>query len=595
MPSPHPSPRRPLVVNVLLAACVLAAACATPVPRPHENTVPTPERLLTVAERSAWRATARHADVLELVDALAAEGPHLTRATLGTSVEGRELPLLIVADPPVASPADLERVELTGTDADYWAERKRRVLPRGHPDGTGLAPRGRLVVLVFGNIHAGEVCGKEALLMLARELALEPERPDNRALLEQLVIVFAPIYNADGNERMSTDSRTNQDGPEQGQGQRPNVQGLDLNRDYMKLESPEARAMVSFLNTWDPDLIIDTHTTNGSYHRYLLTYAPPLNPSGHRGPIEFVRDELLPRVSRRLLERTGMDSFTYGNFDAARERWSTYDSRPRFGSQYHGLRQHLSILSEAYSHAPYRERVEVTREFVRECLLFAAEHRAEIRALRIEARDDLASANGIGGRTGRCIRFQPHRFVGLRHELAEAPTGAVLRTWVQTTDADGAVRPTDEPLDLPVRLFDRFAPTHSVQRPFGYVLPADRMDVVDLLRAHGLPVARLGEACPQATGKPQEVELYRIDAVRRAEQSFEGHLNVAVDATLLPAVRALPADAWLVSLPDAGMLSTLAIYLLEPESDDGLVTWNAFDDDLVVGAEFPVLRLPLPL
>src|SRR5262249_54467314 len=156
---------------------------------------------------------------------------------LGISVEGRKLPLLILADPPISTPQEAARNK-------------------------------KLVVYAQGNIHAGEVDGKEALLMLARDLATAKERP----LLKDLVIVIAPIFNASGNEKISKQNRRGQIGPEEGAGARQNAQGLDLNRDFVKLESPEVRSLVRFFNKWNPAVFIDCHTTNGSYHRYTITY-----------------------------------------------------------------------------------------------------------------------------------------------------------------------------------------------------------------------------------------------------------------------------------------------------------------------------------
>src|SRR5262245_7743259 len=190
-----------------------------------------PPDLLTVAEKSDYRATARHADVVALLDHMASASPLAHRAILGRSVEGREIPLLIVSDPPVASPAEAAaQIE--------------------HHD--------KLLVFAIGNIHAGEVDGKEALPMVARELLLTPNHP----LLKHLIVAFAPIYNPDGNEQVSKDNRPGQVGPEEGMGRRANGAGLDLNRDFIKLEAPETRGLVDFLNRWDPHIFVDTHTTN---------------------------------------------------------------------------------------------------------------------------------------------------------------------------------------------------------------------------------------------------------------------------------------------------------------------------------------------
>ena len=129
----------------------------------------------------------------------------------------------------------------------------------------------------MANIHAGEVEGKEAVLHLARRLTLGDLQP----LLRSAVWLFAPIYNADGNEKVSLENRSEQYGPVGGVGTRENARGLDLNRDFMKLESSEARALVAVFTRWNPDVVVDLHTTNGSYHGYHLTYAPP-SQSEHR-------------------------------------------------------------------------------------------------------------------------------------------------------------------------------------------------------------------------------------------------------------------------------------------------------------------------
>src|SRR6516162_6501640 len=165
--------------------------------------------LLTVAEKSDYKATSLHSDVVDFCERLAKESPLVRLGELGTSSEGRKLPLVIIADPPVATPEEAAKSK-------------------------------KLVVFAMGNIHAGEVDGKEALLMLARDLATAKERP----LLKDLVIVFAPIFNADGNEKIAKTNRTTQAGPEDGVGVRVNAQGFDLNRDFVKLESPEVRSLV---------------------------------------------------------------------------------------------------------------------------------------------------------------------------------------------------------------------------------------------------------------------------------------------------------------------------------------------------------------
>src|SRR5262245_59380969 len=209
---------------------------------------------LTVPESSDYHKTSSHADVLEFLrEVRLAQDPRVVVDRFGTSSEGRELPLVIVADPTVRTPEEARA-------------------------------SGKPVVFVMANIHAGEVEGKEAVLQLLRDVVWGAPGPDGELVdpwpVDQLVTLIAPIYNADGNDRFGPKNRTLQQAPDTA-GQRPNAQGLDLNLDALNLESPEARALAGLYAAWDPLLFVDLHTTNGSAHGYELTYAPPHNPSVH--------------------------------------------------------------------------------------------------------------------------------------------------------------------------------------------------------------------------------------------------------------------------------------------------------------------------
>lgn len=504
-----------------------------------------PLRLLTVAERSSFQATSRYDDVVELLDALEAhdgEDGVMSRGSLGTTVEGRDIPLVMLADPPVA---DAEEARATG----------------------------RLVLFAYGNIHAGEVCGKEALLMLAREIVAERDREDVRALLDRVVLILAPIYNADGNERIDVANRPGQVGPAEGTGERPNAQGLDLNRDHIKLESPEAQAHVRFLTEWDPDVVIDTHTTNGSIHRYVLTYAAPQNPSAHPAPLEWTRDVLLPAVSERLLRRTGYRSFFYGNLDRGRTRWETYSSQPRFGAPYRGLRNHISILSEAYAYATFEERVLATLEFVRECATYAAENAETVRALR----DRAARETILAGR--HADGSEP---VGLRHRVAPFDGLIPILSEFGSRGEDGRWHTTGVPVTWLVRHYGRFEPTVFTTRPRAYLIPPGLDAVVRKLRQHGILVT------PVPDEVDAEVEVDRVDTVTRAPREFQGHREVRLEVTRRSEPRRIGPGWQRVDLGQA--LGTLALYLLESRSDDGLVTWNLLDPWIEAGRDYPILR-----
>ncbi len=490
---------------------------------------PEAQGLPTVAELSGYQATATYAEVIELLDRIQERSPIMRRAELGPTVEGRTLPLVILANPPIQTAAGARR-------------------------------SGKVILFAFGNIHGGEVCGKEALLMLTRRLALDPQT----SLFDDLVIVLLPILNADGNERISPDNRPGQLGPARGMGRRHNAAGLDLNRDYVKLETPEIRALVGFLTEWDPHLTVDTHTTNGSRHRYALTYAAPLNPSGHHGPIAFLRDRMLPEITRRIRQARGFETFFYGNFDPGHTLWRTYSAMPRFGGPYRGLRGRMSILSEAYAYASYRDRVLVTYEFLHQILIYSAEHRDQIIEISRRARRETIEA----GRNP-----QPVDIVGIRHRPAAFAEPAVIRGYAPGDDKT--------PRDYQVVHLGRFEPTLGVRRPLGYLIGPGLDGVVDNLSSHGIMLEPFAGAAT--------VEAYTITDSRRASQPFEGHHLVSLKATAAIQHRRFPAGSVLIRT--AQPLGTLAVYLLEPESEDGLAAWNFLDEHISQGAVYPVFRV----
>lgn len=490
---------------------------------------PPPAELLTVAEASDYSRTATYDDVIALIDRLDARSDILRRASMGTTVEGRDIPLIILADPPIES-------------------------------AQAAHASGKPIIFALGNIHAGEVCGKEALLMLTREIAT---RPDHE-LLRELIIVIAPIYNADGNERFApvADNRPGQLGPK-GVGIRPNAQGLDLNRDYVKLEAPETRALVSFLNEWDPHLTIDTHTTNGSRHRYTLTYDTPLHPTTHPAITNLLRQQLLPTVTERVKQRTNYDMFCYGNFNEAQTKWATYSSNPRFGGNYQGLRGQMSILSEAYSYAPFRDRVLCTLAFTREILRWAAEHAEDMIAVHEQVRRDTIDA----GRNP-----QPDDTIALRDRFSAFHDPAYIL---------GYKGDTDMPTTHQVVHLGRFEATRSIARPFAYIIERGCDNVIDNLRAHAVAFEPFAGVAT--------VESMRITSVDRAERAFQGHQLVQVEADTFIKQRDFPPGSHIIYT--AQPLGTLIVFMLEPESEDGLAAWNFFDVYLREGETFPVHRL----
>lgn len=504
--------------------------------------------LLTVAgsaaqttrpERTNFRETSSYADVLAFLDSLQRVAPDVRVGILATTVEGRRVPFVIASRPMVSSPAEAHR-------------------------------SGKLIVYLQANIHAGEVEGKEAAQMLLRDLTRGALRP----LLDRVVLLVVPIYNPDGNERWAPGERNRpgQNGPER-VGQNPNGQGLNLNRDYIKMEAPETRGSVSLLVSWDPDLFIDLHTTNGSYHGYALTYAPGLNPNTNPAT-DFVRDRFLPLIRQRMQQRHDQRTFPYGNFrnqdpDSLIQGWETYDARPRFGTNWMGLRGRLAILSEGYSNADFRTRISATYNFVQEVLTLAAEQRETVKSLVLASNrrrgDSVAVRSVLGPPTTQEVVAE------ITHDMGEGGGGFARR---QRTGVYRSVR-------MPV--FDRFIAGRKEGLPAAYLLPPRFSELVELLRHQGILVDVLREA-----GRAP-AEIFTVDSVSVAPL-FEGHRTVQAEGRWSHESTDTTVTAgWYLVRTDQP-LGALAAYMLEPASEDGLVTWNLLDRELQARAPFPILR-----
>ncbi|MDX1396682.1 MAG: M14 family metallopeptidase, partial [Gemmatimonadota bacterium] len=481
--------------------------------------------LLTTAERSGFVDTSSYEDVVAFTRAVARADPRMHLTTYGHTSEGRALPLVVVGD--VADPSP-EAVRASG----------------------------KVVVYLQGNIHAGEVCGKEALQMLLADMA----GGEHAAWLETMVLLVAPIYNADGNERKSLTNRGRQHGPLGGMGQRPNAQGYDLNRDHMKLDSPEARSVARLFNEYDPHVAVDLHTTNGTTHAYHLTYSPPLHPNTPAAIDDFLREGLFPHLTNEIREKHGWEYHYYGNaggFGGQERAWRTFDHRPRFNNNYIGLRNRIALLSEAYSYATFEERVLASLYFVEETLDYVHEHAAEVHEI-VESAD----ASVVG--TTLALRAEPERSA----EPVDILMGEVDEEQHPLTGQTLLLRRDVSRVETMYE-YGTFAPTESDVVPTAYLVPAELEEIVTRLRAHG---ARLDPA----PGSPIEVEAFRVDSVTTAEREFQGRHEQVVfgaweDRTVTPA-----EGDWLVPLDQP--LGRLIFTLLEPRSDDGFADWGFLAD-----------------
>ena len=510
---------------------------------------------LTVAEASDFTATSRYSDVMNFISTLQEKSSLLRVETLCVSPEGREVPLLIIGQPVPSSPLALNHDE-------------------------------KAVLYIQANIHAGEVEGKEASLMLARDILLQEKPP----YLDKLVILITPIFNADGNEKINPNNRRRQAGPEKGVGVRYNGQNLDLNRDGMKLESPEVQGLVkNILNTWDPFLLVDCHTTNGSYHQEPVTYIWALNPNGDISLIEYMREKMMPSINKNLKQKYDVLSVPYGNFMDSRDPekgWRPSGPQPRYLTNYIGLRNRMAILNENYSYADYKTRVMGCYYFLHSVLEYCYAQKNEITQL-IKQADQKTIQRGLNPSEKDTIAVE-YDVQPLKEKVT------VLGYEMEVIQKEGSrpqIRRTDKTKAYTIPYFTDFVPKRSVPFPYAYLIPTADPEITHKLLQHGILVEKLTKPAKL------EVESFRITEITGAQRLYQGHRMNSVKGEYTLEEKEFPEGTLFIRT--AQPLGNVAAYLLEAESDDGLLVWNFFDRYVVpqwgrAPLSYPVHKLMKP-
>lgn len=493
---------------------------------------PVPADWLTHAEQTDYRETPRYAETIAYARRLDQASPLLKFQSFGKSGEGRDLPLLIAAEGETFTPEAARRAQ-------------------------------KAVILIQACIHAGEPDGKDAGLALLRDIAITGTQA---GLLKNLVVLFIPIYNTDGHERVSPFNRINQNGPAE-MGWRTTTTYQNLNRDYMKADTAETRAWLALWNLWKPDLFIDCHVTDGADFRYNITYQHEhhagVAPSVLAWEREVVDGKVAPateaagNVISWYLEFIDNRDFPKGIRD--------FNGSPRFSTGYTPLRNRPGILIETHMLKPYRPRVIGTYDFLRATLAEVSRDPGKLLAAVREADEKTLAEFGS---------YDAARRYPIDFELTEKSRPYLLRaveSQIEVSDLSGAKRVIfgSKPLDLTVPMYDDFRVKTAVAPPVAYVVPAQWQDVIAVLEAHGLSLQVLPAAMKL------DVESYRFVEVKWANGPFEGRLMPSFKTEVVHETREFPAGSVLVPLAQVG--AKLALNLLEPEAPDSLVRWGFFN------------------
>jgi hypothetical protein len=488
--------------------------------------IPVPPDLLTRAELTGFRKTETYDEVLAFLTRLERLSPYLRLSFIGPSEEGRRIPVVV---------ASKEKLFESG-------DRFKSAKP---------------VVLVVNSIHAGEVDGTDATLRLLRDIALT-NRLD---LLDGVTLVTVVVYNVDGHARVSAYNRPNQNGPEQ-MGFRTNARGLDLNRDFVKADAKETRALLMLANTWKPDLFVDDHVTDGADFQAVLTvsYAnEPVTPK----PIRDWLKDVVPKVLSDVEKEGVVTGAAYVDFLDARDPMRGFDSSifsPRYSTGYFPVRNVPSILVETHALKSFGDRVRANELFLRALLERTGRAAKELLAAREAAR---SAARGLPVGSPVVVAAEGD---------AQRPENVDFPTW----EWKEAVSPvTGQPVvrydashrrTIRIPSLEHAKPTATVPRPAAYLIPAGWGNVEERLKAHGIRYDRLPAA------RILEVGTYRASAPVFGRASTQG--RVRVEAAITRAVETRTFAAGSLYVPLDTELANVAIALLEPESPDSLFAWG---------------------
>lgn len=476
---------------------------------------------ITPSEKSGLRTTPRYDETVAWLQRLVASAPQLKMVSLGKSPEGRDIWMVIASKERAFTPEALRR-------------------------------SGKAIVFAQAGIHSGEIDGKDAGLMLLRDMTVRGTRRD---LLDRVNLLFVPIFSVDAHERFSRFSRINQRGPEES-GWRTNAQNYNLNRDYMKADTLEMQAMLRALRTWQPDLYIDLHVTDGADYQYDITYGWN-GPAGYSPAISSWLDSTFrPDVDRALQDMGHIPGPLIFTDDPLASGVILGATDPRLSNGYGDARHLPSILVENHSLKPYDQRVLGTYVFLEQTLRTVAANAAGLREAVATDRARRTENVPLGWRVPEG-QNDTMELLGVESRRTLSPvSGDVRIEWL------------GKPVTSTAPLRRATEVTGTVDRPRAYWIPGSWAGIIEKLDQHGIPYERISA--------PREVDvtMYRLAAPKFDAQQFEGHVRVTAEASPEKRRERFPIGS--VRVATDGPLGTLAVLLLEPASKDSLFQWGFF-------------------
>ncbi len=419
---------------------------------------------------------------------------------------------------------------------------------------------GKPIILIQNGIHPGEIEGKDACMLLLREMLITKEKEN---FLDKVILLIIPVLNVDGHERVSPFNRPNQNGPKK-MGWRTNALNQNLNRDYLKADSPEIRSFLNLFNDWLPDFMIDNHTTNGADYQYHVTYGIETHQNIDKGLVNWINNKYLPY----LLDNVENDGFLVGPYMEFKD--GTIESgildlpsAPRFSHGYCATQNRVCLLVETHSLKPFANRVFSTKSMMEHSIKFINDNYKEIVLLNRQA-DKVTINNYLVDKKKFPLvlagngKFDKFLFKGFEwfDEHSEI-TGSTVRRY------------TNNPMEIEIPIFNKANSLRKINVPIAYLIPRQFENIIEVLKSHQIKFERIKK------NTKLKMEKYKFESVKFAPNPYEGRQQVSINCTPFTALENVEAGTVIVYTNQRQL--RVIVNLLEPEAPDSFVRWGFFN------------------
>lgn len=493
----------------------------------HKKT--TSKDWLTHFEKSNQLESPDYENTLKYFQKFSDTTPHVKIKTIGITPQGRELKIVIVSK-----------------DKAFTPEQAKKT--------------GKAIVLIQNGIHPGEVEGKDACMLLLREILITKEKFH---LLENTILLIIPVLNIDGHERISPFNRPNQNGPKK-MGWRTNALNLNLNRDYLKADSPEIRSFLKLFNDWLPDFMIDNHTTNGADYQYHVTYGIETHQNIDRGLISLINKKYLPYLLNKV-EDDGFIIGPYMEFKAGTIESGIVDlpAPPRLSHGYCAIQNRICLLVETHSLKPFANRVFSTMSMMEHSISFVNNNHKELIFLNKQADRETAKYYLSTKKKFPLVlkgngKYDKYMFKGFEwYDEHSELTGSTVRKY------------TNKPMKIEIPIFNKANSEKKISVPVAYLIPQQFSEIIDVIKTHQIKYNVLN------TKKNIKVEKYRFEDVQFAPRPYEGRQLPSFKCISFMEKVDIEAGTLIVYTNQRQL--RVIVNLLEPEAPDSFVSWGFFN------------------